>query len=39
MNKQNAKGIWVYAEITNHIINPATYELLAKAQKLKETNQ
>lgn len=39
MNKQNAKGIWVYAEITNHIINPATYELLAKAQELKETNQ
>lgn len=39
MNKQDAKGIWVYAEITNHTINPATYELLAKAQELKKINK
>ena len=39
MTIQETKGIWVYAEVTDHTINPATYELLAKAQELKAINQ
>jgi len=38
MAKEDYKGIWIYAEQQNGIINPVTFELLAKAQELKEHN-
>lgn len=38
MTKENYKGIWIFAEQQNGIINPVTFELLAKAQELKAHN-
>ena len=38
MTKENYKGIWIFAEQQNGVINPVTFELLAKAQELKAHN-
>lgn len=38
MAKEDYKGIWVFAEQQNGLLNPVTFELLAKAQELKEHN-
>lgn len=35
MTKENYKGIWIFAEQQNGVLNPGTLELLAKAQELK----
>lgn len=36
MRKEEYRGIWVFAEQENGVISGTTYELLAKAQDLKE---
>ena len=38
MTKENYKGIWIFAEQRNGILNSVTLELLAKAQELKAHN-
>ena len=38
MTKENYKGIWIFAEQQNGVLNPVTLELLAKAQELKAHN-
>lgn len=38
MTKENYKGIWIFAEQQNGVLNPVTLELLAKAQELKARN-
>lgn len=38
MAKEDYKGIWVFAEQQNGLLNPVTFELLAKAQELKKHN-
>lgn len=35
MQKQDYKGIWIYAEYRNGKLDAAVYELLGKAQELK----
>ena len=35
MQKQDYKGIWIYAEHRNGKLDAAVYELLGKAQELK----
>ena len=38
MAKEDYKGIWIFAEQQNGVLNPVTLELLAKAQELKAHN-
>ncbi|MCF0137774.1 MAG: electron transfer flavoprotein subunit alpha/FixB family protein [Oscillospiraceae bacterium] len=38
MAKENYKGIWIFAEQQNGVLEPTVFELLAKAQELKAHN-
>lgn len=38
MAKEDYKGIWIFAEQQNGVLNPVSLELLAKAQELKAHN-
>ena len=38
MAKEDYKGLWIFAEQQNGVLNPVTLELLAKAQELKAHN-
>ena len=38
MAREDYKGIWIFAEQQNGVLNPVTLELLAKAQELKAHN-
>ena len=38
MAKEDYKGIWIFAEQQNGVLDPAVAELLAKAQELKAHN-
>ena len=38
MAKEDYKGIWIFAEQQNGVLNSVTLELLAKAQELKAHN-
>ena len=38
MNKKDYKGIWVFAEQENGIINPSVFEIIGKAHELKAHN-
>ena len=38
MAREDYKGIWIFSEQQNGVLNPVTLELLAKAQELKAHN-